>query len=92
VILEEFPIDTATLPLSGTVETQHHRLLFLRSTTDLPKLRGPNAAAHYERTPRFRRSKLDMATSSAGWSEPVSGRESHPLKSSAFRGALFRQR
>jgi len=26
-----------------------------------------------------------------GWSEPVPGRESHPLKSSAFHGALFRQ-
>src|SRR5215467_1395881 len=27
-----------------------------------------------------------------GWNEPVPGRESHPLKSSAFHGALFRQR
>src|SRR5450631_4878003 len=26
-----------------------------------------------------------------GWSEPVPGREFHPLKSSAFHGALFRQ-
>src|SRR5690348_17774688 len=26
-----------------------------------------------------------------GWSEPVPGRELHPLKSSAFHGALFRQ-
>ena len=26
----------------------------------------------------------------AGWSEPVPGREFHPLKSSAFHGALFR--
>jgi hypothetical protein len=26
-----------------------------------------------------------------GWSEPVPGRESHPLNSSAFHGALFRQ-
>jgi hypothetical protein len=26
-----------------------------------------------------------------GWSEPVFGRTLHPLKSSAFRGALFRQ-
>ena len=25
-----------------------------------------------------------------GWSEPVPGRELHPLKSSAFHGALFR--
>ena len=26
-----------------------------------------------------------------GWSEPVPGREFHPLKSSAFHGALFQQ-
>jgi enamine deaminase RidA (YjgF/YER057c/UK114 family) len=26
-----------------------------------------------------------------GWSEPVPGRELHPLKSNAFHGALFRQ-
>jgi hypothetical protein len=26
-----------------------------------------------------------------GWNEPVPGRELHPLKSSAFHGALFRQ-
>jgi hypothetical protein len=26
-----------------------------------------------------------------GWSEPVPGRELHPLKSSAFHGALFHQ-
>jgi hypothetical protein len=26
-----------------------------------------------------------------GWSEPVPGRDLHPLKSSAFHGALFRQ-
>jgi hypothetical protein len=26
-----------------------------------------------------------------GWSEPVPGRELHPLKSSAFYGALYRQ-
>jgi len=26
-----------------------------------------------------------------GWNEPVSGRELHPLKSSAFHGALLRQ-
>jgi len=26
-----------------------------------------------------------------GWSEPVPGRELHPLKSSAFHGALFQQ-
>jgi hypothetical protein len=47
---------------------------------------------HYEKAPRFRTSKLDMAASAAGWSEPVSGRELHPLKSSAFHGALFELR
>src|SRR6267142_6835396 len=30
------------------------------------------------------------ATIATGWSEPVPGRELHPLKSSAFHGALFR--
>jgi hypothetical protein len=28
---------------------------------------------------------------STGWSEPVPGRELHPLESSAFHGALLRQ-
>jgi hypothetical protein len=32
-----------------------------------------------------------MAASATGWSEPVPGRELHPLKSSAFHGALLRQ-
>jgi hypothetical protein len=31
------------------------------------------------------------ASIASGWSEPVPGRELHPLKSSAFHGALFRQ-
>jgi hypothetical protein len=31
------------------------------------------------------------ASIATGWSEPVSGRELHPPKSSAFHGALFRQ-
>src|SRR5262249_23310368 len=31
------------------------------------------------------------ASIATGWNEPVSGRELHPLKSSAFHGALFRQ-
>jgi hypothetical protein len=48
---------------------------------------GPSSvgiATHYERAPRFRASKLDVAATAAesiltGWSEPVCGRESHPL-------------
>jgi hypothetical protein len=31
------------------------------------------------------------ASIATGWSEPVPGRELHPLKSSAFPGALLRQ-
>jgi len=31
------------------------------------------------------------ASIATGWNEPVPGRELHPLKSSAFHGALFRQ-
>jgi hypothetical protein len=31
------------------------------------------------------------ASIATGWSEPVPGRDLHPLKSSAFHGALFRQ-
>src|SRR6059036_2989667 len=31
------------------------------------------------------------ASIASGWSEPVPGRELHPLKSSAFHGALFHQ-
>src|ERR1700721_1512532 len=32
-----------------------------------------------------------VASIATGWNEPVPGRELHPLKSSAFHGALFRQ-
>jgi hypothetical protein len=32
-----------------------------------------------------------LASIATGWSEPVPGREFHPLKSSAFHGALLRQ-
>jgi hypothetical protein len=32
-----------------------------------------------------------MPASATGWSEPVCGRESRPLESSGFLGALFRQ-
>jgi hypothetical protein len=31
------------------------------------------------------------ASIATGWSEPVPGREFHPLKSNAFHGALLRQ-
>jgi len=34
---------------------------------------------------------LRAASIATGWSEPVPGRELHPLKSSAFHGALLRQ-
>ena len=34
---------------------------------------------------------LAAASIVTGWSEPVPGREFHPLKSSAFHGALLRQ-
>ena len=34
---------------------------------------------------------IDLLILSTGWSEPVPGRELHPLKSSAFHGALLRQ-
>src|SRR5215467_11674862 len=34
---------------------------------------------------------LTAASIVTGWNEPVPGWESHPLKSSAFHGALFRQ-
>jgi hypothetical protein len=41
------------------------------------------------------RKKLSNASAAVsivtGWSEPVPGRESHPLKSNAFHGALLRQ-
>jgi hypothetical protein len=30
-----------------------------------------------------------MAASDTGWSGPVTGREFHPLESSAFHGALY---
>jgi len=43
----------------------------------------PSAGSvHYERMPRFKRSKLDVAAS-------ASGRELHPLKSSAFEADFF---
>jgi len=32
-----------------------------------------------------------VASIATGWSEPVPGRDLHPMKSSAFHGALLRQ-
>jgi hypothetical protein len=44
-------------------------------------------------TPKCSDSLVASAAASiaTGWSEPVPGRELHPLKSSAFHGALFHQ-
>jgi len=51
--------------------------------------RSRQATLSIESSDRFVASTaVSIAT---GWSEPVPGRELHPLKSSAFHGALFRQ-
>jgi hypothetical protein len=42
-------------------------------------------------TPRAPIALLPAASIATGWSEPVPGRELHPLYSSAFHSTLFRQ-
>jgi len=61
-----------------------------RSLTLRPaRSRGRPATLSIESSDSFVASAaVSIAT---GWSEPVPGRELHPLKSSAFHGALFRQ-
>jgi hypothetical protein len=61
-----------------------------RSLTLWP-VRSPSrlATLYTESSGRFVNSAA--ASIATGWSEPVPGRELHPLKSSAFHGALFRQ-
>ena len=48
-----------------------------------------HATLYAERSDSFVASAA--ASIATGWSEPVPGRELHPLESSAFHGALFRQ-
>jgi hypothetical protein len=51
--------------------------------------RSRQATLYIESSDRFVASAA--ASIATGWSEPVPGRELHPLKSSAFHGALFPQ-
>src|SRR5271157_5236625 len=61
-----------------------------RSLTLRPaRSRSRHATLSTESSDRFVASA--DASIATGWSEPVPGRELHPLKSNAFRGALFRQ-
>ena len=61
-----------------------------RSLTLRPaRSRSRQATLYIESSDSFVASAADSIAS--GWSEPVPGREFHPLKSSAFHGALFRQ-
>jgi len=60
-----------------------------RSLTLRPaRSRSRQATLYIESSDSF---VASAAASITGWSEPVPGRELHPLKSSAFHGALFRQ-
>ena len=61
------------------------RSLTLRPT----RSRSRQATLYIESSDSFVASAA--ASIATGWSEPVPGRESHPLKSSAFHGALFHQ-
>jgi hypothetical protein len=58
--------------------------------THVMAARSPSrqAALSIESSDSFVASAASIAT---GWSEPVPGRELHPLKSSAFHGALLRE-
>jgi len=66
---------------------QSGRLLQLRSLTLRP-VRSPShhVTLYTESSDSFVASAA--ASIATGWSEPVPGRELHPLKSSAFHGAL----
>jgi hypothetical protein len=48
----------------------------------------PAGSPHCERAPR---SWQDVAAPATVWSELVCGRQMHPLKSSGFHGAFYRQ-
>src|SRR5580658_606329 len=61
------------------------RLLTLRPA----RSRSRQATLYIESSDSFVASAA--ASIASGWSEPVPGREFHPLKSSAFHGARFRQ-
>jgi hypothetical protein len=52
---------------------------------------GSIGSKHSERTRRFSRLRLDVAVSATGWSEPVSGRELRPPKSSAFMAQVLKR-
>jgi hypothetical protein len=64
-------------------------LLSVHSRYGLPARRVTNVTLYTESSDGF--VAYAAASVATGWSEPVPGWEFHPLKSSAFHGALFRQ-
>jgi hypothetical protein len=82
-MLAEFAEPAAVL---DPVVTVVMRLLAPPAMTDvrIAQTEGTAGSTHYERTPRFGTPKLDVAAS-------ATGRELHPLESSAFHGELSHQ-
>ena len=75
----------ASRPPATTFSGPAQRSLTLRPA----RSRSRQATLYIESSDSFVTSAADSIAS--GWSEPVPGREFHPLKSSAFHGALYRQ-
>jgi hypothetical protein len=84
-IVSGLPCETVRSAPAIVVSGPAQRLLTLRPA------RSPSrhATLYTESSDSFVASAA--ASIATGWSEPVPGRELHPLKSSAFHGALFRQ-
>jgi hypothetical protein len=85
-IVSGLPCDKARSAPAIVVSGPAQRSLTLRPA----RSRSRHATLSIESSDSFVASAIvSIAT---GWSEPVPGRELHPLKSSAFHGALYRQR
>src|SRR5262245_44234217 len=84
-IVSGLPCETVRSAPAIVVSGPAQRLLTLRPA------RSPSrhATLYTESSDSFVASAA--ASIATGWSEPVPGRELHPLNSSAFHGALFRQ-
>src|SRR5580692_2642438 len=82
-------IPCVDLPYNSPAPNPRRRRFRSSLTLRPARSRSRLATLYTESSDRFVTSAA--ASIATGWSEPVPGRELHPLKSSAFHGALLRQ-